>query len=139
MVVVSGDTGSGKTTLANGLARSIDAGYGRIQFTPDLLPSDVIGTQVYSPKSESFSVKQGPVFANFILADEINRAPAKVQSALLEAMQEHQVTIGEKTYKIRTDASISWKGGAIYSDEACTTTVTDLSWVNGGSATVYAK
>ena len=75
----------------------IDAKFSRIQFTPDLLPADVIGTQVYSQKTESFTVKRGPVFANFVLADEINRAPAKVQSALLEAMQEHQVTIGEQT------------------------------------------
>jgi MoxR-like ATPase len=75
----------------------IDAKFSRIQFTPDLLPADVVGTQVYSQKSETFSIKQGPVFANFVLADEINRAPAKVQSALLEAMQERQVTIGERT------------------------------------------
>ena len=76
----------------------IDADFSRIQFTPDLLPADVVGTQIYSQKDESFHVKKGPVFANFVLADEINRAPAKVQSALLEAMQEHQVTIGEKTF-----------------------------------------
>ena len=76
------------------------AKFSRIQFTPDLLPADVIGTMIYSPKSETFSVKKGPIFSNFILADEINRAPAKVQSALLEAMQERQVTIGENTYKL---------------------------------------
>ena len=78
----------------------IDAKYSRIQFTPDLLPADVIGTMIYSQKSEEFQVKQGPIFANFVLADEINRAPAKVQSALLEAMQERQVTIGEQTYQL---------------------------------------
>ena len=78
----------------------IDSDYSRIQFTPDLLPADVVGTQIYSQKDETFQVKKGPVFANFVLADEINRAPAKVQSALLEAMQEHQVTIGEHTFKL---------------------------------------
>ena len=78
----------------------ISADYSRIQFTPDLLPADVIGTQIYSQKDEAFHVKRGPVFANFVLADEINRAPAKVQSALLEAMQEHQVTIGEQTFHL---------------------------------------
>lgn len=82
------------------LAQLIDAQYSRIQFTPDLLPADVIGTMVYSQKDENFHVKKGPVFANFVLADEINRAPAKVQSALLEAMQEHQVTIGDKTFSL---------------------------------------
>ena len=82
------------------LSQLISADYSRIQFTPDLLPADVIGTQIYSQKDESFHVKKGPVFANFVLADEINRAPAKVQSALLEAMQEHQVTIGEQTFKL---------------------------------------
>ena len=86
--------------LAKTLSSLIDAKYSRIQFTPDLLPADVIGTMIYSQKSEEFLVKQGPVFANFVLADEINRAPAKVQSALLEAMQERQVTIGESTYKL---------------------------------------
>lgn len=78
----------------------IDAQYSRIQFTPDLLPADVIGTMVYSQKDEAFQVKKGPVFANFVLADEINRAPAKVQSALLEAMQERQVTIGKETFRL---------------------------------------
>ena len=86
--------------LAKTLAQLIDADYSRIQFTPDLLPADVIGTMIYSQKEENFQVKRGPVFANFVLADEINRAPAKVQSALLEAMQEHQVTIGEKTFAL---------------------------------------
>ena len=88
--------------LAKTLAQLIDADYSRIQFTPDLLPADVIGTMIYSQKEENFQVKRGPVFANFVLADEINRAPAKVQSALLEAMQEHQVTIGEKTFALPT-------------------------------------
>ena len=82
------------------MATTIDANFSRIQFTPDLLPADVLGTQIYSPKNETFSVKKGPIFANFILADEINRAPAKVQSALLEAMQERQITIGDKTFKL---------------------------------------
>ena len=82
------------------LAQLIDADYSRIQFTPDLLPADVVGTMIYSQKEEKFQVKKGPVFANFVLADEINRAPAKVQSALLEAMQEHQVTIGEQTFSL---------------------------------------
>ena len=86
--------------LAKTLAQLIDADYSRIQFTPDLLPADVIGTLVYSQKDENFHVKRGPVFANFVLADEINRAPAKVQSALLEAMQEHQVTIGDETFSL---------------------------------------
>ncbi len=92
--------GLAKTLAIKTLAQLIDADYSRIQFTPDLLPADVIGTQVYSQKDETFQVKKGPVFANFVLADEINRAPAKVQSALLEAMQEHQVTIGEKTFRL---------------------------------------
>ena len=86
--------GLAKTLAIKTLAQLIDADFSRIQFTPDLLPADVIGTQIYSQKDERFHVKKGPVFAHFILADEINRAPAKVQSALLEAMQEHQVTIG---------------------------------------------
>ena len=82
------------------LANLVDAKYSRIQFTPDLLPADVLGTQIYSVKKETFEVKKGPIFANFVLADEINRAPAKVQSALLEAMQERQVTIGEETFRL---------------------------------------
>ena len=92
--------GLAKTLAIKTLASLIDAKYSRIQFTPDLLPADVIGTMVYSQKDESFKVQRGPIFANFVLADEINRAPAKVQSALLEAMQERQVTIGENTYKL---------------------------------------
>ena len=92
--------GLAKTLAIKTLSSLIDAQYSRIQFTPDLLPADVIGTMIYSQKNEEFQVKQGPIFANFVLADEINRAPAKVQSALLEAMQERQVTIGENTYKL---------------------------------------
>ncbi|MDR0757590.1 MAG: AAA family ATPase [Tannerella sp.] len=99
-ILLEGVPGLAKTLAIKTLSSLIDARYSRIQFTPDLLPADVVGTMIYSQKSEEFLVKQGPVFANFILADEINRAPAKVQSALLEAMQEHQVTIGETTYKL---------------------------------------
>ena len=99
-VLLEGVPGLAKTLAIKTLASLIDAQYSRIQFTPDLLPADVIGTMIYSQKSEEFQVKQGPVFANFVLADEINRAPAKVQSALLEAMQERQVTISENTYKL---------------------------------------
>ena len=97
-VLLEGVPGLAKTLAIKTLASLIDAKYSRIQFTPDLLPADVIGTMVYSQKDESFQVKKGPVFANFVLADEINRAPAKVQSALLEAMQERQVTIGKQTF-----------------------------------------
>jgi MoxR-like ATPase len=92
--------GLAKTLAIKSLAESIDAKFSRIQFTPDLLPADLLGTMIYSQKDEQFVTKKGPLFANFILADEINRAPAKVQSALLEAMQERQVTIGENTYKL---------------------------------------
>ena len=99
-VLLEGVPGLAKTLAIKTLASLIDAKYSRIQFTPDLLPADVIGTMVYSQKDEVFQVKQGPVFANFVLADEINRAPAKVQSALLEAMQERQVTIGSETFKL---------------------------------------
>ena len=99
-VLLEGVPGLAKTLAIKSLAELIDAKYSRIQFTPDLLPADVVGTMVYSVKSESFNVKKGPVFANFVLADEINRAPAKVQSALLEAMQERQVTIGDNTFKL---------------------------------------
>lgn len=97
-VLLEGVPGLAKTLAIKTLAQIIDAKYSRIQFTPDLLPADVIGTMVYSVKSEQFQVKRGPIFANFVLADEINRAPAKVQSALLEAMQERQVTIGDSTF-----------------------------------------
>ncbi|MBR5783611.1 MAG: AAA family ATPase [Bacteroidales bacterium] len=99
-ILLEGVPGLAKTLTITSLANAIQAKFSRIQFTPDLLPADLIGTMIYSPKSESFSVKKGPIFSNFILADEINRAPAKVQSALLEAMQERQVTIGETTYKL---------------------------------------
>ncbi len=99
-VLLEGVPGLAKTLAIKTLASLIDAKYSRIQFTPDLLPADVVGTMVYSQKDESFLVKKGPVFANFVLADEINRAPAKVQSALLEAMQERQVTIGSETFRL---------------------------------------
>lgn len=99
-VLLEGVPGLAKTLAIKSLAELIDAKYSRIQFTPDLLPADVVGTMVYSVKNESFQVKKGPIFANFVLADEINRAPAKVQSALLEAMQERQVTIGDQTFKL---------------------------------------
>ena len=99
-ILLEGVPGLAKTLAIKTLAQLIDADFSRIQFTPDLLPADVIGTQIYSQKDERFHVKKGPVFAHFILADEINRAPAKVQSALLEAMQEHQVTIGESTFPL---------------------------------------
>ena len=99
-VLLEGVPGLAKTLAIKTLASLIDAKYSRIQFTPDLLPADVIGTMVYSQKDESFKVQRGPIFANFVLADEINRAPAKVQSALLEAMQERQVTIGKETFML---------------------------------------
>ncbi len=99
-VLLEGVPGLAKTLAIKTLASLVNAQYSRIQFTPDLLPADVIGTLIYSVKKESFEVKKGPVFANFVLADEINRAPAKVQSALLEAMQERQVTIGDNTYPL---------------------------------------
>ena len=99
-ILLEGMPGLAKTLAINTLATIVDAQFSRIQFTPDLLPADVIGTMIYSQKSEQFQVKQGPIFANFVLADEINRSPAKVQSALLEAMQERQVTIGDNTYKL---------------------------------------
>lgn len=99
-VLLEGVPGLAKTLAIKTLARLVDADYSRIQFTPDLLPADVVGTLIYSIKNETFEVKKGPVFANFVLADEINRAPAKVQSALLEAMQERQVTIGDETFPL---------------------------------------
>ena len=99
-VLLEGVPGLAKTLAIKTLSTLIDADFSRIQFTPDLLPADVIGTMIYSQKNEDFTIKKGPIFANFILADEINRAPAKVQSALLEAMQEHQVTIGENTFPL---------------------------------------
>ena len=99
-VLLEGLPGLAKTLAIKTLSQLIDADFSRIQFTPDLLPADVLGTMVYSQKDEEFKIKKGPIFANFILADEINRAPAKVQSALLEAMQERQVTIGKETFKM---------------------------------------
>jgi MoxR-like ATPase len=99
-ILLEGVPGLAKTLAINTLAKCVDAQFSRIQFTPDLLPADVIGTQIYNQKQEQFSIRKGPIFANFVLADEINRAPAKVQSALLEAMQEKQVTIGDQTFKL---------------------------------------
>ena len=99
-VLLEGVPGLAKTLSIKSLAQCMDANFSRLQFTPDMLPADVVGTQIYNPQSGDFTTKQGPVFANLILADEINRAPAKVQSALLEAMQERQVTIGDQTYKL---------------------------------------
>ncbi len=99
-ILLEGVPGLAKTLAINSLAKSIDAKFSRIQFTPDLLPADLLGTLIYSQKKEEFVVRKGPIFANFILADEINRSPAKVQSALLEAMQERQVTLGDTTYPL---------------------------------------
>jgi MoxR-like ATPase len=99
-ILLEGVPGLAKTLAIKSLASAIDAGYSRIQFTPDLLPADLLGTLIYSQKSEEFVVRKGPIFSNFILADEINRSPAKVQSALLEAMQERQVTIGDETFML---------------------------------------
>ena len=99
-ILLEGVPGLAKTLAIKTLSQLVAGDFSRIQFTPDLLPADVVGTQIYSQKDESFHVKKGPVFANFVLADEINRAPAKVQSALLEAMQEHEVTIGDNTFKL---------------------------------------
>ena len=99
-VLLEGVPGLAKTLAIKTLASLIDAKYSRIQFTPDLLPADVVGTMIYSQKDETFIAKKGPIFANFVLADEINRAPAKVQSALLEAMQERQVTLSKETFRL---------------------------------------
>ena len=99
-VLLEGVPGLAKTLAIKTLAQIIDAKYSRIQFTPDMLPADVVGTMIYSVQKEQFQIKRGPIFANFVLADEINRAPAKVQSALLEGMQERQVTIGDETFKL---------------------------------------
>lgn len=99
-ILVEGVPGLAKTTAVKTLAQIIEVSFQRIQFTPDLLPADILGTQIYNPKTQEFSVKKGPLFHHIILADEINRAPAKVQSALLEAMQEKQITIGENTFKL---------------------------------------
>ena len=99
-ILLEGVPGLAKTTTVNALAKSLGLDFKRVQFTPDLLPSDIIGTEIYDPSNNTFKIKQGPVFTNLLLADEINRAPAKVQSALLEVMQERQVTIGDETFKI---------------------------------------
>ena len=99
-ILLEGVPGLAKTLAINTLSNAVDSKFSRIQFTPDLLPADVIGTLIYSQKTEQFQIKKGPIFANFVLADEINRSPAKVQSALLEAMQERQVTIGDETFKL---------------------------------------
>src|SRR5690349_13306990 len=99
-VLLEGVPGLAKTLVVRTLADAIDGSFSRIQFTPDMLPGDVVGTQIYNPREGTYSVKKGPVFGNFILADEINRAPAKVQAALLEAMQERQVTLGDQTFKL---------------------------------------
>jgi MoxR-like ATPase len=99
-ILLEGVPGLAKTLLVNTVAQAINADFSRIQFTPDLLPADLIGTQIYNPRTAEFSVHQGPIFANLVLADEVNRAPAKVQSALLEAMQERQVTIGDTSYML---------------------------------------
>ena len=99
-VLLEGVPGLAKTTIINTLAKTLGLEFGRVQFTPDLLPSDIVGAQIYNPKQSQFETKKGPVFTNLLLADEINRAPAKVQSALLEAMQERQVTIGENSLKL---------------------------------------
>ena len=99
-VLLEGVPGLAKTLAVKSMAACIHVKFSRLQFTPDMLPADVIGTQIYNPQSGGFSTRKGPVFANLVLADEINRAPAKVQSALLEAMQEKQVTIGDQTYKL---------------------------------------
>ena len=101
-VLLEGVPGLAKTLLVKSLAQTIQARFSRIQFTPDLLPADLVGTQIYNPRTSEFSVHQGPIFANLVLADEINRAPAKVQSALLEAMQERQVTIGDTTFPLES-------------------------------------
>ena len=100
-ILLEGGPGLAKTLAINTLAKAVKGSFSRIQFTPDLLPADVIGTMIFNMKENDFSIKKGPIFANFVLADEINRAPAKVQSALLEAMQEHQVTIGDTTFKLQ--------------------------------------
>lgn len=99
-ILLEGVPGLAKTTAVNALAKTLGLDFKRVQFTPDLLPSDIIGTEIYDPSNNTFKIKQGPIFTNLLLADEINRAPAKVQSALLEVMQERQVTIGDETFKI---------------------------------------
>ena len=100
-ILLEGVPGLAKTLAINSLSQAVKGSFSRIQFTPDLLPADVVGTMIYNMKENDFSIKKGPIFANFVLADEINRAPAKVQSALLESMQEKQVTIGDNTFKLQ--------------------------------------
>ena len=100
-ILLEGVPGLAKTLAINTLSQAVKGTFSRIQFTPDLLPADVVGTMIYNIKQNDFSIKKGPIFANFVLADEINRAPAKVQSALLESMQEKQVTIGDNTFKLQ--------------------------------------
>ena len=99
-ILLEGVPGLAKTLAINTLSKAVQGSFSRVQFTPDLLPADVVGTMIYNMKDNDFSIKKGPIFANFVLADEINRAPAKVQSALLEAMQERQITIGDTTFKL---------------------------------------
>ncbi len=99
-ILVEGVPGLAKTTAINALSKTLGLDFKRVQFTPDLLPSDIVGTKIFNPKDGEFEVKKGPVFTNLLLADEINRAPAKVQSAFLEVMQERQVTIGENTFRV---------------------------------------
>ena len=101
-ILLEGVPGLAKTLLVKTVSQAIDADFSRLQFTPDLLPADLVGTQIYNPRTAEFTVHRGPIFANLVLADEVNRAPAKVQSALLEAMQERQVTIGDTTYKLES-------------------------------------
>ncbi|NJK98314.1 MAG: AAA domain-containing protein [Bacteroidales bacterium] len=115
-LLLEGVPGLAKTLAINTLARTINARFSRIQFTPDLLPADLIGTMIYSQKKEEFIVKQGPIFANFILADEVNRSPAKVQSALLEAMQEKQVTIGGESFQLPKTIFGFWQPKIILQD-----------------------
>ena len=102
-VLLEGVPGLAKTLAIKSLSQAIDGKFARIQFTPDLLPADVVGTMIYNQQQNKFEVRKGPIFANFVLADEINRAPAKVQSALLEAMQERQITLGENTFKLDSE------------------------------------
>jgi MoxR-like ATPase len=113
-ILLEGVPGLAKTLAIKTLAQVVDVSFSRIQFTPDLLPADVVGTVIYNPKNESFSVKKGPVFSNFVLADEINRAPAKVQSALLEAMQERQVTIGDQIFNLAENQSTYIPQGQVH-------------------------
>ena len=108
-ILLEGVPGLAKTTAVSALAQTIDASFNRLQFTPDLLPADLVGTLIYDQQKGDFYTKKGPIFANVILADEINRAPAKVQSALLEAMQERQVTIGGTTYPLDDPFPLSWQ------------------------------